>query len=234
MLFLLTVADSMATGPKAWNEWTENLIKDLFLKTMRILKTGELASKKAQRLIQRKKEEVTALLGDIWQETDASKQLDALSKRYLLNMPAIHIADHIKLYQALGNRQFIWQISQEDDSDIRTISICGRERPGVYSKIAGVFFLNRINIIASQAYPLGDTHILDIFKVMAPSDRLFENEKWKKAEQDLTQALADDHFLDKVVDKIPSHITIASGRRPEPNQVRIDNDTSSFSPLLKY
>jgi [protein-PII] uridylyltransferase len=233
MLFLLTVADSMATGPKAWNEWTENLIKDLFMKTMRILKTGELASRKAQRLIQRKKEEVTALLGDIWQETDTSKQLDALSKRYLLNMPAIHIADHIKLYQNLGNRQFIWQISHEDDSDIRTISICGREKPGFYSKIAGVFFLNRINIVASQAYPLGDTHILDIFKVMAPSDRIFEKEKWEKAKKDLSQALADDHFLDKVVEKIPSHITIASGRRPEPNQVRIDNDTSSFFTIIE-
>jgi [protein-PII] uridylyltransferase len=233
MLFLLTVADSMATGPKAWNEWTENLIKDLFLKTMRILKTGELASKKAQRLILRKKEEVTALLGDIWQETDTPKQLDALSKRYLLNMPAIHIADHIKLYKNLGNRQFIWQISREDDSDIRTVSICGREKPGFYSKIAGVFFLNRIDIVASQAYPLGDTHILDIFKVMAPSDRIFETEKWEKAEQDLTQALADDYFLDKVVDKIPAHITIASGRRPEPNQVRIDNDTSSFFTIIE-
>jgi [protein-PII] uridylyltransferase len=233
MLLLLTVADSMATGPKAWNEWTENLIKDLFLKTMRILKTGELASRKAQRLIQRKKEEVTALLGDIWHEQDTSKQLDALSKRYLLNMSAIHIADHIKLFQNLGDRQFIWQISREDDSDIRTVSICGREKPGFYSKIAGVFFLNRIDIVASQAYPLGDTHILDIFKVMAPSDRIFETEKWKKAEQDLTRALADDHFLDKVVDKIPAHITIASGRRPEPNQVRIDNDTSSFFTIIE-
>ena len=58
MLFLLTVADSKATGPKAWNDWTENLIKDLFLKTMGILKTGELASKKAQRLIDKKKQEV--------------------------------------------------------------------------------------------------------------------------------------------------------------------------------
>jgi [protein-PII] uridylyltransferase len=233
MLFLLTVADSMATGPKAWNEWTENLIKDLFLKTMRILKTGELASRKAQRLIERKKEEVTALLGDIWHEQDTSKQLDTLSKRYLLNMPAIHIADHIKLFQNLGKQQFIWQISREDDSDIRTVSICGREKPGFYSKIAGVFFLNRIDIVASQAYPLGDTHILDIFKVMAPSDRIFETEKWKKAEQDLTRALADDHFLDKVVDKIPTDITIASGRRPEPNQVRIDNDTSSFFTIIE-
>ncbi len=233
MLFLLTVADSMATGPKAWNDWTENLIKDLFLKTMRILKTGELASKKSQRLIQHKKEEVQALLKESWQEQTVMQQLDAMSGRYLLYMPAIHIADHIKLFRNLGDRQFIWQVSKEDDSDIRTVVICGREKPGFYSKIAGVFFLNRLNIVASQAYPLGDTHILDIFKVMPPKDRLFEQEKWKKAEKDLTRALDDDHFLDKIVDKIPKQITIASGRRPEPNQVRIDNDISSFFTIIE-
>jgi [protein-PII] uridylyltransferase len=233
MLFLLTVADSMATGPKAWNNWTENLIKDLFLKTMRILKTGELASKKSQRLIQRKKEAVLALLKQSWHEQEITQQLDAMSGRYLLYMPAIHIADHIKLFRNLGDRPFIWQVSKEDDSDIRTVSICGREKPGFYSKIAGVFFLNRINIVASQAYPLGDTHILDIFKVMPPRDRIFEREKWEKAQNDLARALDDDHFLDKVVDKIPKHITIASGRRPEPNQVRIDNDISSFFTIIE-
>ncbi|MCA1794247.1 MAG: [protein-PII] uridylyltransferase [Desulfotignum sp.] len=233
MLFLLTVADSMATGPKAWNDWTENLIKDLFLKTMRILKTGELASKKSQRLIQRKKEEVLAMLKESWQEQTIMQQLDAMSGRYLLYMPAIHIADHIKLFRNLGDRRFIWQVSKEDDSDIRTVAICGRDKPGFYSKIAGVFFLNRINIVASQAYPLGDTHILDIFKVMPPRDRLFEQKKWEKAETDLTRALDDDHFLDKIVDKIPKHITIASGRRPEPNQVRIDNDISSFFTIIE-
>jgi UTP:GlnB (protein PII) uridylyltransferase len=36
-----------------------------------------------------------------------------------------------------------------------------------------------------------------------------------------------------MVDKIPKHITIASGRRPEPNQVRIDNDTSSFFTIIE-
>lgn len=233
MLFLLTVADSMATGPKAWNDWTENLIKDLFLKTMRILKNGELASKKSQRLIQRKKMEVLALLEESGQDHDILKLLKSMSGRYLLYMPAIHIADHINLYRNLGDRQFIWQISKEKNSDIRTVAICGRDKPGFYSKIAGVFFLNRINIVASQAYPLGDTHILDIFKVMPPRDRIFENEKWEKAVNDLTQALDDDHFLDKVVDKIPKRITIASGRRPEPNQVRIDNDTSSFFTIIE-
>lgn len=40
MLYLITVADSMATGPKAWNDWTATLVRDLFLKVLRILEKG--------------------------------------------------------------------------------------------------------------------------------------------------------------------------------------------------
>lgn len=233
MLFLLTVADSMATGPKAWNDWTENLIKDLFLKTMSILKTGELASKKAQRLIDRKKKAVLGLLKESWREDEINRQLDAMARRYLLYVSPRNIVEHINLYRNLGDREFIWQITKEENSEIRTVSICGRDKPGFYSKIAGVFFLNKIDIVASQAYSLGDSHILDIFKVQPPKDRIFEREKWEKTENDLNHALAEDHFLDRALEKIPKTITVASGRRPEPNQVRIDNDTSSFFTIIE-
>ncbi len=233
MLFLLTVADSKATGPKAWNDWTENLIKDLFLKTMGILKTGELASKKTQRLIDKKKQEVLALLRGNWQEEMVNTRLNGMPQRYLLYVPAQNIVDHINLYRNLKDRNFIWQITKEDDSDIRTVSICGKDKPGFYSKIAGIFFLNHIDIVASQAYSLGDSHILDIFKVMPPKDLIFEREKWEKAERDLAQALADDHFLDKALDKIPDTLAISSGTPPETSKVRIDNQTSSFFTIIE-
>lgn len=234
MLFLLTVADSKATGPKAWNDWTENLLKDLFLKTMGILKTGELASKKTQRLIQKKKKEVLALLRESWREEEVNRQLSAMSRRYLLYVPPQNIVDHINLYRNLGNREYIWQITKENNgSDMRTVSICGKDKPGFYSKIAGVFFRNKIDIVASQAYSLGDSHILDIFHVRPPKDRLFEKEKWEKAERELTQALEDDHYLDKALEKIPPSLKVSSGRRPEPNQVRIDNETSSFFTIIE-
>jgi [protein-PII] uridylyltransferase len=139
MLFLLTVADSKATGPKAWNDWTENLIKDLFLKTMGILKTGELASKKTQRLIEKKKKDVLGLLRESWREDEVNRQLSAMSRRYLLYVPARNIVDHINLFRNLGNRDYIWQITKENGSDMRTVSICGKDKPGIYSKIAGVF-----------------------------------------------------------------------------------------------
>ena len=36
MLLLLTVADGISTGPKAWDNWTESLIRDLFFKTLNL------------------------------------------------------------------------------------------------------------------------------------------------------------------------------------------------------
>jgi [protein-PII] uridylyltransferase len=233
MLYLLTVADSKATGPKAWNDWTENLIKDLFLKTIGILKKGELASKKTQRLIDKKKSDVLKLLKERWRKDEINSQLESMSRRYLVYVPAQSIVDHINLYRNLGDKDFIWQISKENDSDIRTVSICGKDTPGLYSKIAGVFFLNDLDIVASQAYSLGEEHILDIFKVKPPKDRIFEKEKWKKAENDLVHAIKDDHFLDNALNKISGTIRVSSGRHPEPNRVRIDNETSSFFTIIE-
>ena len=44
MLYLLTVSDSISTGPTAWNDWTLALLKNLFLNVLSILKKGELAT----------------------------------------------------------------------------------------------------------------------------------------------------------------------------------------------
>ena len=233
MLYLLTVADSQATGPKAWNEWTENLLKDLFLKTMGVLKKGELASKKTQRLIDKRKKKVLRLLKERWREAEINKQLESMPQRYLANVPAQSIVSHINLYRDLKGKEFIWQISKENDSDIRTISICGKDKPGFYSKIAGVFFLNNLDIIASQAYSFGEEHVMDIFKVKPPKDRIFEKEKWEKAQKDLVHAINDDHFLDNALDKIPQEIQVSFGKKPRPNTVQIDNEISSFFTIIE-
>jgi len=233
MLYLLTVADSKATGPKAWNEWTENLLKDLFLKTMGVLKKGELASKKNQRLIDKRKKNVLRLLKERWREDEINRQLESMPQRYLVHVPAQSIVSHINLYRNLKDKDFIWQISKESNSDIRTVSICGKDKPGFYSKIAGVFFLNNLDIVASQAYSFGEDHVIDIFKVKPPKDRLFEKEKWEKAEQDLVHAITADHFLDNALDKIPKKIQVSSGKNPRPNIVRIDNETSSFFTIIE-
>lgn len=233
MLYLLTVADSMATGPKAWNKWTESLLKDLFLKTMSIMKTGELATKKTQKLIDIKKKNIIRMLQERWQEDTIFKLLDSMSRRYLMYVPEPTIVHHIKLYNTLGDKNFLWHISETSASDIRDVSICGKDRPGFYSKIAGVFFRNGLDIVASQAYFMGEKHVLDIFNVKPPKDRIFEEEKWEKAENDLKNALNDDQFLSNALNRIPKKIQVSSGTEPKANAVRIDNETSSFFTIVE-
>ncbi|MBF0303328.1 MAG: HD domain-containing protein [Desulfamplus sp.] len=248
-LYLLTVADSIATGPKAWNGWTEALLRDLFIKVMGVLKNRELATKKAVKNIHRKKEEVLELNRNgyqdssleqkdrkncnPWDETLLLKELDSMSRRYLLYVSAPEIISHLNLYRQLENRDFLWQIASDDNSDIRTITICGKDKPGFYSKLAGVFFLNGLNIAGSQAYSFGSNTALDIFKVMPPKDKIFEHEKWEKAEREFQQALNDDSFLDRLTDKLPKSIVLQSCQMCIPNEVRIDNETSSFFTIIE-
>ena len=58
MLYLVTVADSMATGPKAWNDWTSSLLKNLFFKVLNVLEHGELATGRAVRAVENKRQVV--------------------------------------------------------------------------------------------------------------------------------------------------------------------------------
>ncbi|ACN13798.1 GlnD [Desulforapulum autotrophicum HRM2] len=232
-LYLLSVADSMATGSKAWNDWTENLLRDLFLKTLNILKKGELASKKATRVIEAKKAEVLALKRDGWSESSLLRELDSMANRYLLHMAPDVIVEHLELFKKLGNKNFTWKISREANSDVRTVAICGRDKPGFYSKLAGVFFLNNLNILGSQAFSWGGEIVLDIFKVTPPADRIFEAEKWETAEQQLYKALDDDTFLQRLRSKIPKTLTPPKGNILRPNLVKIDNATSSFFTIIE-
>jgi [protein-PII] uridylyltransferase len=51
MLYLLTWADGRATGPRAWNDWIENLVQELFFKILHVLERGELATPDASRKV---------------------------------------------------------------------------------------------------------------------------------------------------------------------------------------
>ena len=74
---------------------------------------------------------------------------------------------------------------------------------------------------------------MDIFKVKPPKDRIFEKEKWEKAQKDLVHAINDDHFLDNALDKIPQEIQVSFGKKPRPNTVQIDNEISSFFTIIE-
>ena len=236
MLYLLTVADSMATGPMAWNDWTATLLRDFFLKTLNVLEKGELATTQAVEVVERKKKETIRSASNLKAKKKIEDLLGVMSPRYLLYIPAPEIQKHIKLFNDLttNNAAFIWQIERAADANTRSVTICAQDRPGLISKIAGVFTLNNIDILDVQVFTWRNQIALDIFKVKPPLDPILEDEKWDRTARNLEDALADQLDLATALDK--KVLLYRNGKAElgkKPHRVTVDNTSSSFFTIIE-
>ncbi len=233
-LYLLSVADAMATGPKAWNDWTASLLRSLFLKTLNVLEKGELVSRKAIRTIEQKKERILTAAGDKTAKETIDQLVPYMSPRYLLYTPSREIPDHIELYQQLEKKDFVWRIDKSPAADTRTVTICAQDRPGLLSKIAGIFTLNGINILDMRIFTWRNNVALDIFEVEAPPDKLFEQERWDKAAGQLQASLNEELDLhDRLMQKRDRFRPIHAMTQTRDQKVVVDNETSSFFTLVE-
>jgi [protein-PII] uridylyltransferase len=234
MLFLLTVADSIATGPKAWNEWTAALMRALFFKVLNIMEKGELASREAVALVEAKKVKLLEETPSEKTRQEMASLFAVMSPRYRLFAKPGEMRRHIRLFQELGDQDFIWQVDRSEDIDTRTVTVCAKDRPGLFSKIAGVFTLNGIDILDVQVFTWRNNVALDIFEVRPPLDRIFEYEHWGKAEKHLAEALAGRLDLNAALAEKNSRRR--ASRPPamdRPHQINVDNDSSSFFTIIE-
>jgi len=234
MLYLLTVSDSISTGPKAWNEWTSALLRNLFLTVLNILKKGELATGEAVETVNKKKEEILLSASLLQEKQKLERFFEVMSPRYLLYTSAQDILEHIRLYKKLGNADFVWKVTRTSDSNTRVVTICAKDRPGLFSKIAGVFTLNSIDILDTQAYTWRNNIALDIFKVKPPLDQIFETERWDKAEENLKSALSDElNLTEALKEKMSPYRTLRPRTSQRPNRIVVDNESSVFFTIIE-
>ena len=231
LLFLLTVADSLSTGPKAWNGWTSSLLTSLFVRTLNMLEKGDLAGKTAIAQIEKKRLEV--LTGSREEEMpQVARSLKLMPPSYLLEVPADDIRAHIRLHQERGTAPFAWEILEDAAEGVRTVLVCGDDRPGFFSKVAATFTLNGIDILDVRAYGWTDGKAMNRYTVEAPKDRVFEEEIWKKAAEDLDALLAGELETDRIAEN-PVLPHLKKGLPATPHKVRIDNESSSFYTIVE-
>ena len=234
MLYLLTVADSISTGPMAWSQWTAALLRDFFLKVLNVLEKGELATAEAVEIVEHKKREIIEAAGSKKAKKHLTGLIEVMSPRYLLYTPPGDMTEHIKLYDQLGGGEFIWDIKRSGEADTRTVTICAKDRPGLISRIAGVFTLHNIDILDVQVFTWRNGIALDIFEVKPPPDKIMEDEKWLRAEKKLQQALSDGVDLASALKrKVPIFGQFGQHVSRKPHRIRVDNKSSSFFTIIE-
>ena len=228
------MADWIATGPKAWSDWTATLLRDLFLKILNVLEKGDLATQEAVNRIEEKKQAVLSLAPTPASKKETEDLFRVMSPRYLLYMPADEIVKDMDLYRRVGRREFSWQIFKDSNTRTRTVRICAKDHPGLFSKIAGVFTLNNLDILDAQIFTWRNHMALDVFELKPPPDLVFEVERWAQAEKNLHDVLSGRLDLGVALQEKTAYDHTSKPRfGKRPHRIDIDNRSSSFFTIVE-
>jgi len=232
MLFLLTVADSRATGPGAWNAWRESLLRDLYTKIYHVLTRSDLAGKEAAGRREVLGRRVEALLTGKMAPARVKALMETTSAHYLSVMTAEDVARHFLLEEQLGDQPLLLTV-RDTRENYYEVTLVTRDRPGLLASMAGVFTLNSINILGAQVFTRTSGIAIDVFQVDPPPDPLFIDEAWTKLREDAVRVLAGRQSEDFRRSTRTPLFRRGRGVPRRPSRVVIDNDVSDFHTVVE-
>jgi len=158
MLYLLTFADIKAVGPEAWTAWKNTLLMELFLKTAHFFERGGVAEPFLMR------DELVQKLQNTLSPEIISEYTDRLPDRYLSCYSSNEITHHIEMARSIEKELLLveWQIENEIQAKV---TVSTKDRYGLFSKMTGSMFLNRLTILQAQIHTWEDGTALDTFWV---------------------------------------------------------------------
>ena len=192
-----------------------------------------MATRTSGEIVDKKREEVFRQAHSM-----PRQKLEALfenmSPRYLLYTQSKDIVRHVELYQMLGAAPFIIDPGTGPADYFRTVTVCAKDRPGLFSSISGVLTLNNLDILNANIYTWRNGTALDIFTVRAPRDSLREDELWSKLRNDLHTVLSGALALDAALDeKLLSYRPIRRSGQKKPDKIFVDNENSGFFTIVE-
>jgi len=233
LLYLLSIADSRATGPRAWNAWRAGLMAELYFKVYRFLTRkdwrGDLA-----RQIRKTKQAVLELCQSDEEKSIVAKWLEELSFRYLISQSPPRIYEHFAMEREFERRGGVVFNAARRKGDIWDVTVVARDRPGLFSIIAGVLWAAGVNILAADIFTRTTGIAVDVITVDMLPDPMKTDKLWAKVHSDLSKAIEIDDYLKKLLERRKSSPFLKKDFVPKrPDRVVIDENSSDFYTVIE-
>ena len=231
-LYLMTFADMRAVAPKVYNNWRDMLLKDLYMKTLKVLEQGDREAVDPARLIDLTKTELrnqlTAPDGD--RAKALEDFLERMPDRYFLITPRQDIPFHFDLMRRLDGNSLVCQHRHFSDREFTEFTVATRDQHGLFSKIAGVLTANNLNILSARITTRSDSVVLDTFRIANHGDAAgiaMDEDRWERVERNLLAVLnGTQDIVDLVARSRPSSIASRRFVSRVNTEVTVDNRTS--------
>ncbi|MBM9538122.1 [protein-PII] uridylyltransferase [Desulfobulbus alkaliphilus] len=240
MLYLLTIADSKATGPSAWSNWKASLLGELYLTIKSRLESGGQSwmdeGKGEEQGISWLREQVLAgLNGQI-----VAIDVISLPPDYLMSFSPDTVVRHLILHRQeagrLGQRILLFPDKGERSW---SLLVMGRDRPGLLAKFCGVLALHNLSVRSARIFTWPDATVVDVLEVAPMTGKTFAEQNWERIAEDLN--LAVNYRLDvgyrlheKMAVPLYGH-GYGSGRQVQhlERKVHLDNQSSNQFTLIE-
>ena len=228
MLYLLSAADGLATGPSAWTGWTATLVSDLFTRIYHLLDRGELVNSDASRVAHTREAELRSALG-AFQPALVDTHLSLMPRMWFLTQDIHALIHQSKLMiEPPDPQELRLEAVPLDQPDHWEVTVVAQDKPGLFSKVSGAFALNGLNILSAQIFTRQDRVALEIFGVAGHGG------KFERLQQDIIKALRGKISLDlRLAQKRSDYAGRVSRGKQDAPQVRIDNGSSDFYTVIE-
>jgi [protein-PII] uridylyltransferase len=225
LLYLLTFADIKAVGPEAWTSWKNTLLMELFLKTSHFFEKGATAGPFLRR------DEIIQKLRDSLSQQTISEYAEYLPDRYLSCYSVEEIARHIDMARSVERELLLveWEVEKEIQA---RVTVCTGDRYGLFAKMTGSMFLNRLNILEAQIHTWGNGIALDTFWVVDATRNT--DRRLQQFKKDLEEILGGKVSLRDLLSKREESNGIKQKVIPKvPQEVKINNVDSDFYTIVE-
>jgi [protein-PII] uridylyltransferase len=236
MLYLLTIADSKATGPSAWSSWKATLLMDLYLKVKVCLEAGctvDTDKLGEEQGISWLRHQVSAQLQPGEQVLTAVEELPA---DYLTSFTPEMVARHLRMHRdqsvLLQQKVLLFPEARHGSWSLLMLS---RDRQGLLAKLCGVLALHKLSVLAAQIFTWPDGTVVDVLDVVPVANSGFDEQDWQALENDLN--LAVNYRLDVGLQLHNKMQAVGHRVKRQVQQLEkkviVDNETSRHSTVIE-
>ena len=233
LLYLLTYADIKSVGPDVWTNWKGMLLKELFIRTAKVLEQGEFKKEEPEDRLERVSREVAKTLGRKFSKKKVKEILQGMPDSYFLGFSPNKIATHIEFMNRFKNKAG-FEITYFPNQQFDELNVWGFDRSGIFSSLCGVIRASGLSILGARITTRSDGRILDVFYINRLGKSIKEEyESWKRLEENLNALFADKLDVEALLAKRKKERPKFTKSIPKsPTRVEADNESSDIATVI--
>ena len=222
VLYLLTVADSRATGPTMWSEWKGLLLRTLFMRVALCLEDGRVTGTNSEQVVGAAGEERVAV----------EDHIAGMPEDYLLTASAEDVLWHL---DAIGRRVGPSLVDVRPGRPADTAVVVGDASPFFRRHVARSFAANGIDVLEAKLSTRSDGLAVDTFHVR--HDRTggqIGEQRWEQVRLDIDAAVVGElDAVSKVAERAAAYESEVVPERKPTVDCSIDPATGEVVVVVK-